>query len=438
MHGERIIGSGRRAALPLGLLITLATATAQAQYYPPEPPPASLPWYDALEVGVFADTYASVNLAFPKPQHDSNQLRAYDVDNGFSLSWVGLDVAYEPDPVGASVGLRLGPTAERHADSCLSSDTNRSPCDSDIGLQYVKQAYVSFRPGSPGTGVQLDLGKFDTIYGAEVAESQDNQNYTRGLLYWLGRPLFHTGLRLGWEIVPELEVKALAVNGINNTVDNNAGKTFGAQLGIHPFQSLSIVAGWLGGPEQDDTATVLCAEGQSYQPELSRCVDDPDRQGEPAELEVVDRGGANQLDAWRHLLDLVVSYEPTPALAFVLNLDYVVEGHRESLADDQVRNKRWYGGMLGVELAFDEVWALGARGEYYADPDGRTTDAPDAELASGTLTLSATVAEYLLVRLEGRGDFALAPDLYEPFLSGVRDTRASQYTVTLGVVASSF
>jgi hypothetical protein len=94
--------------------------------------------------------------------------------------------------------------------------------------------------------------------------------------------------------------------------------------------------------------------------------------------------------------------------------------------------------MLGAEFTFNEVWALGMRGEYYADPDGHTTGALDAELVSGTLTLDATLAEYLLVRLEGRGDLALNPDLYEPFYSGVRDTQASQYTATLGVVASSF
>jgi hypothetical protein len=158
----------------------------------------------------------------------------------------------------------------------------------------------------------------------------------------------------------------------------------------------------------------------------------------PAAAEVIDRGGANQLEAWRHLADLVVSYEPTPALGLVLNLDYGTEGYRESLETDQVSTKIWYGAMLGGQLALSEVWALGLRGEYYSDPDGHTTGALDAELVSGTLTLEANLAEYLLVRLEGRGDVVLGPDLYEPFLSGVRDTRASQYTATLGVVASSF
>ena len=39
----------------------------------------------------------------------------------------------------------------------------------------------------------LDLGKFDTPYGAEVAESHLNMNYTRGLLY-ASQPVFHTSI----------------------------------------------------------------------------------------------------------------------------------------------------------------------------------------------------------------------------------------------------
>jgi len=93
---------------------------------------------------------------------------------------------------------------------------------------------------------------------------------------------------------------------------------------------------------------------------------------------------------------------------------------------------------LAAQVGLSEVWSLGARGEYYADPDGHTTGVEDTTLASATLTLGANVYEYLLVRLEGRGDFALDPSGSEPFPKSVRDSASEQYTVTLGVVASSF
>ena len=423
-------------ALPLLLATAFAASPAQAQYYPEEPPPVELPWYEALDVRWFVDAYAGVNFNLPKPQSGTHVFRAYDTTSGFALSWAGLDAVYEPDPVGATVSLRFGPTAEVYADSCLSADRERSPCDADLGLGFLKQAFVSYRPGGPGSGVQLDLGKFDTIYGAEVAESQDNFNYTRGLLYWLGQPLFHTGLRASWELAPELELVGLAVNGINNSVDNNLGKSLGAQLRLRPAEELSLSVGWLGGPEQDDTATIVCEAGESYDPDVGRCV--VDQSSTETEVELVDRGGANKPEAWRHLIDLVVSYEPTPTLSLLLNADYGSEGVRTSLEDDRTETRVWYGAMLAAELDVSELFSIGARGEYYLDPDGHTTGIEDAELASGTLTLGFSLADYLLLRLEGRGDFALAPDDSEPFPKSVRDTAASQYTATLGAVLTSF
>ena len=75
--------------------------------------------------------------------------------------------------------------------------------------------------------MSFDFGKFDTIYGAEVAESQDNLNYTRGVVYWFTQPLFHTGLRVNAELTDELMLRGLLVNGSNNTIDNNVGKNLG-------------------------------------------------------------------------------------------------------------------------------------------------------------------------------------------------------------------
>jgi len=428
-----------RSSGVLGLMslgVCLHTKTAQAQYYPDAPPPVELPWYESMDTRLFVDAYASANLNMPKPQGNHNVYRAYDSTNGFALSWAGFDATYDPAPVGATLSLRFGPSAETIARSCLSSDKQQNPCDSDLGLEFVKQAFASWRPGGPGSGLSLDLGKFDTIYGAEVAESQDNYNYTRGLVYWLGQPLFHTGLRANWEIVPEFTLRGIVANGINNSVDNNLGKSFGAQVALSPIEELSFLVGWFGGPEQDDTATIDCAAGEAYDPAVGRCVEDPN--STDAQTEIVDRGGANQLEAWRHLVDVVVRYQPVPTFELLANADYGTEGVRTSLEDDSTETRTWYGAMLAAKLGLSEVWSLAARGEYYVDPDGHTTGVLDNELASATLTLGANVADYLLIRLEGRGDFALGPSGNEPFADSVRGTSQNQFTATLGVVASAF
>src|SRR5688572_1224643 len=130
-------GPRRRSAsagLCLGVLLLAQASAAQAP--PPEPPPPVAPWHEALDLGAFADAYASVNFGFPKPQTDSNRLRAFDVSNGVALSWVGFDASYEPDPVGGAIEIRFGPSAARLAGA-----------DAGSGLEFVKQAYAAWRPG---------------------------------------------------------------------------------------------------------------------------------------------------------------------------------------------------------------------------------------------------------------------------------------------------
>jgi hypothetical protein len=75
------------------------------------------------------------------------------------------------------------------------------------------------------------------------ADSHKDPNYTRDGLYWLGQPLFHTGLRATYQPTDQLAVKLLAVNGWNRTVDNNLGKTFEAQIGWTLSNSIDAYVG---------------------------------------------------------------------------------------------------------------------------------------------------------------------------------------------------
>jgi hypothetical protein len=422
----------------------LVTHVAGAQPVAPEPPPPLDPWYEALDFRLFVDAYATVNTAFPKPQSDANtlrdgpgSLRAYDRDAGFSLSWVGADVSYAPAPVGGTLNLRLGPTAEIYSHSCLSALAGR--CDGDApGLGMVKQAYASWRPGGEDGTLTFDFGKFNSTYGAEVAESQDNLNYTRGAVYWLAQPLFFTGLRAHWEIAPEIGLLAVAANGWNDTVDNNLGKTFGLQAALRPWASFHVTLGWLGGPEQDDTASITCPADTTYSTATGGCVASP---GEPAGRHDVDQGGANQPEAWRHLLDLVLDYTPTESLRLVLNADYGWQGTRVRDTDAptvHTDRQQYYGAALSARYALSESFAVAARGEYFEDPDGLGSSVSGLRLATGTLTLEAMPNDFLVLRLEGRGDFALDADHDRKiFKDGVRESASRLVTTTLGVVVTT-
>jgi hypothetical protein len=390
------------------------------------------PWYEALDFAVFADGYFSLNYNFPKPQANANAVvRAYDTSNGFALSWVGFDVAYPAAPVGGTVSLRFGPSAERLARGCLSS-----PCDSELGLSPVKQAFASWKPGGADSSVQLDFGKFDTLYGAEVADSQGNINYTRGLLYWFAQPAFHTGLRLGADFSESFTLKAMLVNGINNTVDNNLGKTLGLQ-GVLNLKRAdgplgAIALGYMVGPERDDVTLIECPAGQSFNPDVAfGCVDDATSPGESG---LVDRPSTNT-EGLRHLIDLVVTLTPTDELSLVFNGDFGTERLRSELDPTQFEASSWYGVMLGARYGISDMFAVGGRGEYLGDPEGHVTGfTPNKiDLVSATLTLDFLPADYLLVRLDNRLDWSSK----QLFLSGVRDATGSMFTTTLGVVATT-
>ncbi|MBE7479476.1 MAG: porin [Polyangiaceae bacterium] len=424
--------SGRSLGGLVGLAALLLARGGAAQASVPEPPPPAEPWYEAVQLRAFADAYANANWAFPKPATYQPPTRSFDGAQGFALSWVGLDAAFSPEPVGGVLSLRLGPTARLHASA-----------DAGTGLEYVKQAYVAWKPGSGS--VTLELGKFDTFVGSEVAESQDNFNYTRGLLDSFAQPLFHTGLRVTAELVPELTLTTMVANGTNRSFDNNVGKTFGLGLSVNPSDSFAASLAWIGGPEQTDSTEVACTSGTAYDPDAGTCAA---KAGAPAQTHVVDRGGANDFDSWRHLIDLTLTVQPLETLAIALNADYGVEGVRpdDTSIEAKPEAQKWYGAALFARMQLNETWAVAVRGEYLADPDGRALSytlpggalLDKTELASATLTVEARPTENLILRLENRGDFVLKgePD-EEIFREKVRDGSSKLFTTTLGVVVTT-
>ncbi len=425
--------------LGCALLCTFVAAPASAQYYAPDPPPADVPWYELVEVGAFVDAYAALNYNFPRPHAGANIFRAYDQNTGFALSWVGLDASFEPDPVGGTLSLRYGPSADQLAARCLHEDPGANPCDGDVGLEMVKQAYGSFRPDGAVGIVRLDIGKFDSPYGVEVAEGYRNVNYTRGLLYTLVQPVFFTGVRVNVKPMPDLQLNFLVASGQNSTLDNNFGKTFGLQWVLTPTPSFSALFGWATGPEQDDSVQVSCPAGEVYSNDSNACVPDPT--DPPAATYGVDRPGVNDFDAYRHHGDVVLLYRPSSRLALALNGVLGFEGVRAAPPSTSTETALWYGGELSVAVPLPPTWALGLRGEYLSDRDGRVTGIEGAKLMSATLTVDATLAGSLMLRLDNRADVLLSADGDRDVFpvgvvdeAGSDDARSFQLTTTLGVI----
>jgi Putative beta-barrel porin-2, OmpL-like. bbp2 len=327
----------------------------------------------SIAVVGFVDAYYTYRL---QPSAGDVQLRNFDTKhNQFSFNLA--EIALERRPTATSrLGFRLdldaGPTAEIvHASE---------PGGAGM-LRGLQQGYVTYL-APVGRGLQIDVGKLVTPLGAEVIETKDNWNYSRSLLFALAIPYYHMGARVTYGFGDRFAVAALIVNGWNNVIENNDGKTFGLQVSVKPTSKLSIVQSYLTGPEQADNDSDI-----------------------------------------RHVSDTVITYTALPRLSLMANYDL----GRDRFDGVPVM---WQGVAAYARFAATSWWALSPRLEWYDDRDGFTTG--QAQTIRGiTLTSEQKIDGQLFTRIEYRRDLSSVPY----FEDGAGRSRL-QSTVTVGLFYS--
>lgn len=312
----------------------------------------------SIQLSGFVDAYYGYNFNEPDSRNNSFPSNNFDFNhNAISLSLAELSVAREADPVGFRLDLNFGQTTDFVHCGAVSSGCI-SVNNTEDSLKNIQEAYLSW---ATPIGLNIDFGKMVTHIGAEVIESQDNWNYTRGLLFCCAIPFYHAGLRANYVINEMLYVNGYLYNGWNNVTENNGIKTFGAQIGITPTPRLPIILGWIG-PEKDE--------------------------------------GSGTTE--RNVYEVIVNLQATETLAFMLDYNY---GTQENAAG---KSENWTGvAAYGrLELA---PYTLALRYEYVDDEDnfmfgGSTPDGNTVQEV--TVTAERTIGGNLLARLEYRGDFS--------------------------------
>ena len=370
--------SRRLAHLTLALMTAGAAAVAAETPNPapspdpsPEPSPEASPAAPTpLEITAFADAYYGWHN-----NKTSALLRNFDVDhNTFSINLV--EVALEKKTSTASrVGFRadldFGPTADAVA-SFEPSGTGK-----DV-FKHLQQGYVGVLAGSK---LQLDFGKFVTPHGAEVIESKDNWNYSRSLLFALAIPYYHVGFRATLPLNDKVTLAGYAVNGWNNSTENNSGKTFGIGATVKPNGKITWVAGYMTGPEQLD--------------------DNADK---------------------RHLFDTTLTVTATPKLSVMANYDH----GKDTIAGTGVT---WQGVALYARYQVKDYLAITPRYEWLDDDDAFMTGTRQ-RVQEFTLTSEFLIAKSLITRLEFRRDFSNSAF----FTTESEGAKKSQSTLTVGVI----
>jgi len=335
------------------------------------------------------DAYYGYNANHPT---DGTATEPFQFENGqFNLNLLELQLDKPVDkttPLGFRVALGFG-------QAILA--VNGTPFELARNLpaaQYLKEGYMSYM-APVGKGLQIDVGKFVTSAGAEVIETNQNWNYSRSLLFYYAIPYYHMGARAKYTFNDKWSVTGFAMNGWNNVVATNTGKTGGLSIGWNPNKKLSITETYLAGP--------------------------------------LDRFGTGDNGPWNHLSDTVVTYNPNAKLSLMANIDYDF--------DTGALGKGKSGDYAGIaayaKYALTPAVAVAGRYEYFNDHDGFATGIPNyittakgQHLKEFTGTIERKIAGHLLSRLEVRHDESNQRFFQRGSLSAVK----GQTTVDAGLV----
>lgn len=364
-----------------------AAAPAPAQAMVATPAPAATPAPTGLAgllgpttLSGFVDVYYGYNSN--QPIGRQTLFRNFDINSGqFGLNMIELVADKAPDATASRLGYHVALGFGQAMNIVNSTEPGQFPTESNFD-QYLKEGYLEYL-APIGKGLQINVGKFVTPAGAEVIETKDNWNYSRGLLFALAIPYFHFGTSAKYAFNSKFALTGYLVNGWNNSIDNNSGKTTGFSAAWTPNSKFSLIQNYLVGPEQ-----------------------------------------LNDNSNFRHLSDTVVSFSPNSKLSFLANYDY---GH------DHVTGSpfsvHWSGIAGYIKYAPNDKWAFAGRGEYFSDNGGTQSGTPQ-KLSEVTLTLQRMLASKLMTRLEFRRDMS-DQNVFPDHASGLKD---SQNTVTLGMV----
>jgi hypothetical protein len=362
-----------------------AVATPQASAAPANPLSGITSVLGGVSLTGLVDAYYGYNANHPalgvaNVGNTANEPFQF-TNSQFSLNLLELQLDKPVDktsPLGFRVALGFGQAIN------AVNNTGSDVSSSLPGVQqYLKEGYLSYM-APIGKGLQIDAGKFVTPAGVEVIESNQNWNYSRGLLFYDAVPYYHFGVRAKYTFNGKWSVTGLATNGWNNVVSTNTGKTGGFSLAWNATKKLTLTETYLAGPR------------------------DP--------LGLGDNG------PWNHLADTVLAYNPTAKLSVAAEFDYDHQG-----VDSQIQARLGlpsnitgadYTGFAGfVKYAVTPKVAVAARYEYLNDHDGLAMGingalpAPTSQLIHDhpqefTGTLERTFGGHLISRLEYRHDYS--------------------------------
>lgn len=269
----------------------------------------------------YVDTSYTQN--FKNPSNKVNQNRVFDVDsNSFRVQLAQIVLEKEAktggslaDTAGFRIKLNFGEDAEF---------TGGSFTGDDVDFQEVYAQFIA----PFGNGIDLRMGRMNTLIGYEVIESPYNPNFSRSWLFGFGQPFTTTGIRGSYDFNDQVGFSIGVINDFAGSAsDGNNTKGVESALFLSPTD-------WLG----------LTLYGYFSSNE-----------------------GAVGADAGRLLGGGIIDIQVTDSTEIVLEAYYA---NQENGAPNGSSNARWNGFAGYVIHDFTEQWGIRFRGEIFEDASG--------------------------------------------------------------------
>ncbi|MCA9470893.1 MAG: porin [Nitrospirales bacterium] len=326
-----------------------------------------------LGISFYGYVSASYTQNFNNPNSQANALRIFDGDaNSFRPNMAQL-VVEKVGQSGGSMKERAGFRVKLDFGEDAKFTGGNTGAD-EVDFQEAYAQYVA----PIGNGLDLRIGRMNTLIGYEVIESPLNPNFSRSWLFGLGEPFTTTGIRGTYQVSESVTFSIGGINSFTGTqADLNRSKSVEALLGVTPTDWLSVSLFGFWGPEgalgTDNSDRVL--------------------------------GGA------------IIDIQATDQTEFVIEAYYANQANATPGT-----NARWNGVAGYVIHNFTDEWGIRIRGELFEDADGflgcggTVGSAGNANtcfdgiapasqtLWEGTVTLQYKPVPSLLTRVEFRYD----------------------------------
>ena len=303
--------------------------------------------------------------------------RVFDLQqDGFALQQVAFTLAKQPkEGMGGLLNVTVGKDADviaaygtdpQKGRLCnvatgLNTDGSGSRCDRD--RFDVTQAFAQYANGP----LTVMGGKYVTYAGAEVIQSTANPNFSRSILFGYAIPFTHTGVRAYYDITDTFQLMGGVNQGWDDLKDTNSTKAYEVGFNYMPTKALSIHPMFHSGKERVGGLVGAGPEGS------------------------------------RNLFDLVVTFNATDKLTFIVNYDRGSQANTTGLVPSGASTAVWLGLAGYVNYQFNDQWKLSFRAEEFSDKDGYRTGVVQ-KWKEATLTLGWLPTKAIELRGEVRRD----------------------------------